>query len=145
MKRKVISMLLCATMAVSMVGCGGGSGDAPASTPAESEGGVESSGETDAPADSGAASGGGTLEAFTPADGSPVAVNSIYKPAADPSDWTIAVVVKDSSNGWFVRMEEGVKQFADDYGINAYQKGPVATDAAQQVEVIENQIGRAHV
>ncbi len=39
MKRKVISMLLCATMAVSMVGCGGGSGDAPASTPAESEGG----------------------------------------------------------------------------------------------------------
>ncbi len=37
MKRKVISMLLCATMAVSMVGCGGGSGDAPASTPAESE------------------------------------------------------------------------------------------------------------
>ncbi len=142
MKRKVISMLLCATMAVSMVGCGGGSGDAPASTPAESEGGVESSGETDAPADSGAASGGGTLEAFTPADGSPVAVNSIYKPAADPSDWTIAVVVKDSSNGWFVRMEEGVKQFADDYGINAYQKGPVATDAAQQVEVIENQINQ---
>lgn len=39
MKRKVISMLLCATMAVSMVGCGGGSADAPASTPAESEGG----------------------------------------------------------------------------------------------------------
>lgn len=142
MKRKMISMLLCATMAVSMVGCGGGSSsnDAPASAPAESE--APASEGAEAPAEGEAASGGGALEAFTPADGSAVAVNSIYKPAADPSDWTIAVVVKDSSNGWFVRMEEGVKQFASDYGINAYQKGPVATDAAQQVEVIENQINQ---
>jgi len=141
LKRKVISMLLCATMAVSMIGCGGGSSnDAPASTPAESE--APASEGAEAPAEGETASGGGALEAFTPADGSAVAVNSIYKPAADPSDWTIAVVVKDSSNGWFVRMEEGVKQFASDYGINAYQKGPVATDAAQQVEVIENQINQ---
>lgn len=103
MKRKVISMLLCATMAVSMVGCGGGSSDTPASTPAESEAPAADEGASDAEAPAGdtAASGGGALEAFTPAEGSAVAVNSVYKPAADSSDWTIAVVVKDSSNGWF--------------------------------------------
>lgn len=60
----------------------------------------------------------------------------------DKTDWKIAVVVKDSSNGWFVRMEEGVKQFARDTGINAYQKGPAATDAAQQVQVIQDVISQ---
>ncbi len=57
-------------------------------------------------------------------------------------DWKIAVVVKDSSNGWFARMEQGVKQYAADTGINAYQKGPVSTDAAQQVQVIQDVINQ---
>ncbi len=60
----------------------------------------------------------------------------------EKDDWKIAVVVKDSSNGWFVRMDEGVKQFAADTGINAYQKGPAATDAAQQVQVIQDVISQ---
>ena len=37
----------------------------------------------------------------------------------EKKDWKIAVVVKDSSNGWFARMDEGVKQYAADTGINA--------------------------
>ena len=139
MKRKVISMILCAMMAVSMIGCGSSDDKANDSTPPAETGGTETSGSETGGSES---SGGGALEAFTAADGAAVAPNAIYKPAADTSDWTISVVVKDSSNGWFVRMEEGVKQFAEDYGINAYQKGPVATDAAQQVEVIENQINQ---
>lgn len=49
MKRKVISMLLCATMAVSMAGCGGGS-DAPANAPADAADSTEG---TDAPAGEG--------------------------------------------------------------------------------------------
>ena len=57
-------------------------------------------------------------------------------------DWKIAVVVKDSSNGWFARMDQGVKQYAADTGINAYQKGPAATDAAQQVQVIQDVINQ---
>ena len=60
----------------------------------------------------------------------------------EKKDWKIAVVVKDSSNGWFARMEDGVKQFAADTGINAYQKGPAATDAAQQVQVIQDVINQ---
>lgn len=58
----------------------------------------------------------------------------------DKTDWKIAVVVKDSSNGWFARMEQGVKQYAADTGINAYQKGPATTDAAQQVQVLQDVI-----
>ena len=57
-------------------------------------------------------------------------------------DWKIAVVVKDSSNAWFQRMNEGVDQFASDTGIKAYQKGPSATDAAQQVQVIQDVINQ---
>ncbi len=57
-------------------------------------------------------------------------------------DWKIAVIVKDSSNSWFARMDEGVKQYASDTGINAYQKGPSATDAAQQVQVIQDVINQ---
>lgn len=62
--------------------------------------------------------------------------------AGEKTDWKIAVVIKDSSNGWFVRMEEGIKQYATDTGINAYQKGPAATDAAQQVQVIQDVISQ---
>ncbi len=58
----------------------------------------------------------------------------------EKKDWKIAVVVKDSSNGWFVRMDEGVKQFAAETGINAYQKGPTSTDAALQVQVLQDVI-----
>ena len=54
----------------------------------------------------------------------------------------IATVVKDSSDPWFIRMEEGVKKFAADTGINAFQKGPSKTDAALQVQVIEELIAQ---
>lgn len=131
MKKRLLSMLLVVAMAATMaVGCGSDSkpADAPASSKTESA----------APAGGGS----GKLEAFTADEDAPVKPTAVYSPKADTSDWTIAVVVKDSSNGWFVRMEEGVNQFAADYGINAYQKGPASTDAAQQVEVIENCINQ---
>lgn len=57
-------------------------------------------------------------------------------------DWTIALVPKDSTNAWFVRMEEGVKQFAADTGLNVFQKGPAKTDAAMQVQVIQDLIAQ---
>lgn len=58
------------------------------------------------------------------------------------SDYKIATVVKESSDPWFIRMEEGVNRFAEDTGVNAYQKGPSKTDAAQQVQVIEELIAQ---
>lgn len=56
--------------------------------------------------------------------------------------YKIAVVPKDSTNAWFVRMEEGVKKFAQDTGLNAFQKGPAKTDAAMQVQVIQDLIAQ---
>lgn len=56
--------------------------------------------------------------------------------------YKIATVVKDSSDPWFIRMEDGVNKFAQDTGIEAYQKGPSKTDSAQQVQVIEELIAQ---
>ncbi|UNK70369.1 autoinducer 2 ABC transporter substrate-binding protein [Microbacterium sp. H1-D42] len=70
--------------------------------------------------------------------------------AADPGsdgakgdgDYTIAIVPKDSTNPWFVRMEEGVKKYAADSGMEVYQKGPAETDATMQAQVIQDLIAQ---
>ncbi len=56
--------------------------------------------------------------------------------------YNIAVVPKDSTNPWFVRMEVGVKKYAADTGLNVYQKGPATTDATQQAQVIRDLIAQ---
>lgn len=62
--------------------------------------------------------------------------------AAGDGDYTIAIVPKDSTNPWFVRMETGVKRFAEDSGLNVYQKGPAETDATMQAQVIQDLIAQ---
>ncbi len=62
--------------------------------------------------------------------------------AAGEKKYKIAVVPKDSTNAWFVNMEKGVKKYAQDTGHNAFQKGPAKTDAAQQVQVIQDLISQ---
>ncbi|MCU1444078.1 MAG: transporter substrate-binding protein [Cryobacterium sp.] len=57
-------------------------------------------------------------------------------------DYTIAIVPKDSTNPWFVRMEEGVKQYAAATGLDVYQKGPAETDATMQAQVIQDLIAQ---
>ena len=66
---------------------------------------------------------------------------STSAPAKD-KNYTIAVVPKDSTNPWFVRMETGVKKFATDTGLNVYQKGPSETDATMQAQVIQDLIAQ---
>jgi simple sugar transport system substrate-binding protein len=56
--------------------------------------------------------------------------------------YTIAVVVKDMSDPWFLRLEEGVAQFAKESGFNCYVKGPPKTDSAQQIQVMEELIAQ---
>lgn len=58
------------------------------------------------------------------------------------TDYKIVVVPKDATNPWFVRMETGVKKYAADTGVEAYQKGPAATDATQQAQVIQDLIAQ---
>lgn len=57
---------------------------------------------------------------------------------AGEKKYKIAVVPKDSTDAWFVHMENGVKKFAKETGHNAFQKGPAKTDASQQIQVIED-------
>lgn len=57
-------------------------------------------------------------------------------------NYTIVVVPKDATNPWFVRMEEGVKRFAESSGLDAYQKGPAETDATQQANVIQDLVAQ---
>ncbi|WP_026459813.1 autoinducer 2 ABC transporter substrate-binding protein [Schaalia suimastitidis] len=57
-------------------------------------------------------------------------------------NYTIAIVPKDATNPWFVRMEEGVKRYAEETGLNVYQKGPAETDATMQAQVIQDLIAQ---
>ncbi|MBR6736126.1 MAG: autoinducer 2 ABC transporter substrate-binding protein [Oscillospiraceae bacterium] len=63
-------------------------------------------------------------------------------PAPAEKEWKIATVVKDSSDPWFIRMEEGVQDYAAATGNNAFQKGPATYDSAQQVQIIEELIAQ---
>ncbi len=60
--------------------------------------------------------------------------------AASDGGYTIATVVKDMSDPWNLRHEEGVKEFAEETGLNCFVKGPSKTDSAEQIQVIENLI-----
>lgn len=53
---------------------------------------------------------------------------------------TIAVVVKDMSDPWFLRMQKGVEEVAKESGENCFVKGPSITDSAEQIQVIESLI-----
>jgi simple sugar transport system substrate-binding protein len=56
--------------------------------------------------------------------------------------YTIATVVKDMSDPWCLRHEEGVLEFARDTGFDCYVKGPPKTDSAQQIQVIEELVAQ---
>lgn len=61
-------------------------------------------------------------------------------PAAEEA--TYVTVVKIAGINWFNRMEEGVKQFGEESGINASLVGPAQADAAQQIPIIEDLIAQ---
>ena len=58
----------------------------------------------------------------------------------DESKWEIVVVPKDATNPWFVRMDEGVKEYAAETGLNVYQRGTPEIDATLQSQLIADLI-----
>ncbi len=54
----------------------------------------------------------------------------------------IATVVKVDGIAWFDRMRDGVEQFKKDTGHDTWMVGPSQTDAAAQVQIIENLIAQ---
>lgn len=121
--KKLATLLLALVMILAFVGCST-EGEKEVKEPA-----------TDAPVEDAVVEEEGDL------------VNDLYDIAQYKSDktkeeWTIAVVTKDATSAWFQRMEEGVKQFAEETGINVIQKGPATPDAASQVQVIDDMISQ---
>ena len=68
-------------------------------------------------------------------------VAALALPAA-AQEVSIATVVKIAGIQWFNRMEEGVKQYAADTGINAFQVGPAQADPQQQAALLEDMIAQ---
>ncbi|MCF7939817.1 MAG: autoinducer 2 ABC transporter substrate-binding protein [Spirochaetales bacterium] len=62
--------------------------------------------------------------------------------AEGEGDYEIVVVPKDSSNPWFVRMKEGVDEYAEETGTNVYQKGTAQIDATLQAQLIQDLIAQ---
>ncbi|MCF7945168.1 MAG: autoinducer 2 ABC transporter substrate-binding protein [Spirochaetia bacterium] len=62
--------------------------------------------------------------------------------AEGEGDYEIVVVPKDSSNPWFVRMKEGVDAYAEETGLNVYQKGTSQIDATLQSQLIQDLIAQ---
>ncbi len=72
-----------------------------------------------------------------------LAVSCAPKAAEKPEEpYEIAVVVKITGIPWFNRLEEGVKEAAEELGVNAYQVGPAEADPAQQVKVVEDLVAK---
>lgn len=66
----------------------------------------------------------------------------ISTPPAAAAETSIATVVKIAGIQWFNRMEEGVKQYAEDTGSKAFQVGPAQADPQQQAALIEDMIAQ---
>lgn len=60
--------------------------------------------------------------------------------SAGEKKYTVATVVKDMSDPWCLRHQEGVSAYAGETGYNCYVKGPSKTDSAEQIQVIETLI-----
>jgi simple sugar transport system substrate-binding protein len=76
--------------------------------------------------------------------GSAVLAGSMVATAAmAQDDQSITTVVKITGEGWFVRMDEGVKAFdAEHDDVTAVQVGPAQADAAQQARIIEDLVAK---
>src|SRR5690606_35778587 len=61
---------------------------------------------------------------------------------APAEDLVFATVVKSIAFNWFLRMEEGVLDFGEDYGVRAFMEGPSQVDSAAQVAIIEDLIAQ---
>lgn len=62
--------------------------------------------------------------------------------SGEDEGYEIVVIPKDSSNPWFVRMAMGVKEYAQETGLNVYQKGTDVIDATKQAQLVEDMIAQ---
>lgn len=114
MKKRLLSAVMIISMAaVALAGCGG-SGASETKAAQEAAGTAEAGEQADAGAEK--------------------------TGAEEGKSYTIATVVKDMSDPWCLRHQEGVDEYAKATGHNCYVKGPSKTDSAEQIQVIETLI-----
>lgn len=81
----------------------------------------------------------------TESDGNSKNQNSAKQEAentsADPSDYTVVMIVKQSDS-WFDDMSTGVEQLKKDTGLNVSVQVPETGDAASQIAIMENLIAQ---
>lgn len=119
--KKMMAMLMCMTMFASMLaGCGSSNQPAAADNAAADDTAAEATAETD-----------DTAEA--PAE----AVDK----SADPADYKVVMVVKQSDS-WFDDMVTGVEQLQKDTGLNVSVQVPETGDAASQIAIMEDLIAQ---
>ena len=70
-------------------------------------------------------------------------MTSVTALAEENKDYEIVVVPKDASNPWFVRMDTGVTEFAEENEMpNVYQKGTDVIDATKQAQLVQDLIAQ---
>ena len=114
--KKILAVLLTVVMVLGLAACGGSDTKTDESKPAE----------TKAPAEE-------TKKATSEGDALSIAADE---------GWEIAVVPKDSTNPWFVRMKSGVDELAESTGVNAYQVDTGTIDATHQAQQVEDLIAQ---
>lgn len=155
MKKEIVATLLSAAMAAGLLtGCGssssssassGASSTATAASAASTSGTTSEAGASSADTSSSssateAVTSGSTSSTSAPAPGN-WSDEAAVKKAVDEG-WEIAVVPKDSTNPWFVRMKAGVDKFASDTGVNCYQVDTGTIDATHQAQQVEDLISQ---
>jgi len=71
-----------------------------------------------------------------------VGLSAAAATAQAQDSYNIPTVVKIAGIQWFNRMEEGVEEFAEATGHNAFQVGPPSADAQLQVQLVEDMIAQ---
>ncbi|MCS7220864.1 MAG: autoinducer 2 ABC transporter substrate-binding protein [Anaerolineae bacterium] len=83
------------------------------------------------------------VPAATPAPAAPEQAAPAETPTPAPEKQLVfATVVKSIAFMWFKRLEQGVLQFGEDYGVKAFMEGPSQADSAAQVAIIEDLIAQ---
>lgn len=85
---------------------------------------------------------GSKSQETTSPEGSTDKTEADKEASAETKDYEIVVVPKDSSNPWFVRMDTGVKEYAEETGLNVYQKGTDEIDATKQAQLVQDLIAQ---
>ena len=125
--KKVMSLVLALSMALSLTACGGSGAEttAPAAEP-----------EAAAPAEEAPAEG----EAAAPAEEAAPAEGEAAAAGVDVSGKTVVFIPKVTGNAFFEAANDGAQKYAADWGITVDYQGSATAGVADQVQVINQAV-----